>query len=55
MAKDVGNFLRLAESGQVPAPVAALARQLYLIALGSGYGPKDFSVIGELFRGWAGL
>ncbi len=55
MAKDVGNFLRLAEAGKVPVPASALARQLYLMALGSGYGPKDYSVIGELFRGWAGL
>ncbi|MER3449161.1 MAG: 3-hydroxyisobutyrate dehydrogenase [Chloroflexota bacterium] len=55
MAKDVGNFLRLAEGAKVPAPVAALARQLYLVAVASGYGPKDFSVVGELFRSWAGL
>ncbi len=55
MAKDVGNFLRLAEGAKVPAPTSALARQFYLVAAASGYGPKDFSAIGELFRAWAGL
>lgn len=55
MAKDVGNFLRLADGARVPAPVAALARQIYLVAAALGYGPKDFSAVGEVFRSWAGL
>jgi len=50
MQKDLTYALRAAEELGVPAPVVALARELYRLAVRQGMGDLDFGAVTELVR-----
>jgi 3-hydroxyisobutyrate dehydrogenase len=54
-SKDLALITSLAEQLQVPVPATALTRHLYALVGSAGGGGQDCGLIGELFKGWAGL
>jgi 3-hydroxyisobutyrate dehydrogenase-like beta-hydroxyacid dehydrogenase len=55
MLKDVGICLDEGEAAGVPFPSAALARELYVAAMGRGLADEDFAAVLEAVEGIAGL
>jgi 3-hydroxyisobutyrate dehydrogenase-like beta-hydroxyacid dehydrogenase len=55
MAKDVDLVLREAARAGVPASSAELVRPVLAAAVEAGYGREDFSALGKVVRGRAGL
>ena len=55
MLKDVGICLDESEAAGAPFPSAALARELYVAALGRGLADEDFSAVLEAVEGLAGV
>jgi 3-hydroxyisobutyrate dehydrogenase-like beta-hydroxyacid dehydrogenase len=55
MLKDVGICLSETEAAGAPFPAAALARELYVAALGRGLAEKDFCAVLEAAEGLAGV
>jgi 3-hydroxyisobutyrate dehydrogenase-like beta-hydroxyacid dehydrogenase len=55
MLKDVGICLSESEAAGAPFPAAALARELYVAALGRGLADEDFCAVLEAAEGLAGV
>ena len=55
MLKDVGIAPREAPAAGAPFPSAALARELYVAAMGRGLGDEDFAAVLEAVEGLAGV
>jgi 3-hydroxyisobutyrate dehydrogenase len=55
MAKDIDLVLREARRVEVPADSARAVQPLLRAAVDAGYGREDFSAIGKIVRGVAGL
>jgi 3-hydroxyisobutyrate dehydrogenase-like beta-hydroxyacid dehydrogenase len=55
MLKDVDFCLGESEAAGVPFPAAALARELYVAAMGRGLADEDFAAVLEAVEGLAGV
>ena len=55
MLKDVRLCLEEAQAAGVPFPAAALARDLYVAAMGRGHGDDDFAAVLETVEGLAAV
>jgi 3-hydroxyisobutyrate dehydrogenase len=55
MLKDVGFCLDEGRTAGAPFPSAALARELYLAAMGRGLADEDFAAVLEAVEGMAGI
>ncbi len=55
MLKDVGICLSESEAAGAPFPSAALARELYVAAMGRGLAEQDFACVLEAAEGLAGI
>jgi 3-hydroxyisobutyrate dehydrogenase-like beta-hydroxyacid dehydrogenase len=55
MLKDVAICLSESEAAGAPFPAAALARELYVAAMGRGLGDQDFAAVLEAAEGLAGV
>ncbi|MCP3101427.1 NAD(P)-dependent oxidoreductase [Myxococcus sp. K15C18031901] len=53
--KDVGLVLEAARAAEVPMPLASLLRDQYLGGVAQGHGDLDWSALGALIAGRAGL
>ncbi|UUZ97782.1 NAD-binding protein [Paenibacillus sp. P25] len=52
MHKDLKLANRLAESLQVPVPVLSSVKQMFQIAVNSGWGAEDMSAVAKCYEAW---